>query len=115
MSVMIKGMEMPENCYDCLFYGESASVCLIPPNGIIEKEWSRPDWCPLVEVPEEKPHRITVKELRATMGAAAMTHFEVSDGSVVICPAETLEGSTYPTGKAYKFSWVVIPDAGGGA
>ena len=64
MSVLIKGIEMPKSCLDCpcslnLFF---CKVCcgravtdrtsIITKNDVITV--SRPDWCPLVEVPEEE-------------------------------------------------------------
>jgi len=58
MSVLIKGMKMPEKCGSCdLFHAESPMHCTVvkghktvgAPYGM-----PRPDWCPLVEIPE--PH-----------------------------------------------------------
>ena len=58
MSVLIKGMKMPEKCGSCdLFNVELPMHCTVvkghktvgAPYGM-----PRPDWCPLVEVPE--PH-----------------------------------------------------------
>ena len=57
MSVLIKDMEIPENCGLCdLFHAESPMHCTVikghktvgAPYGM-----PRPDWCPLVEVPEK--------------------------------------------------------------
>ena len=49
-NVLIKGMEMPENCYDCKF--ECENLCCVI--GRRTESLDRPDWCPLVEVPT--PH-----------------------------------------------------------
>lgn len=58
MSVLIKGMKMPEKCGSCdLFHVESPMHCTVvkghktvgAPYGM-----PRPDWCPLIEIPE--PH-----------------------------------------------------------
>ena len=58
MSVLIKGMKMPEKCGSCdLFHAELPMHCTVvkghktvgAPYGM-----PRPYWCPLVEVPE--PH-----------------------------------------------------------
>ena len=58
MSILIKGMKMPEKCGSCdLFHVESPMHCTVvkghktvgAPYGM-----PRPDWCPLVEIPE--PH-----------------------------------------------------------
>ena len=58
MSILIKGMEMPENCFDCPFM-YCRKYCIV--NSKIEfndPEYSelkgRYDGCPLIEVPE--PH-----------------------------------------------------------
>lgn len=56
MSVLVKGMEMPEKCGLCdLFHAESPMHCTVvkghktvgAPYGI-----PRPEWCPLVELPD---------------------------------------------------------------
>ena len=55
MSVLIKGMKMPDNCESCAF--ESGfGFCLAKSDNFCgyTNYRKRPDWCPLVEVPE--PH-----------------------------------------------------------
>lgn len=48
MNVLIKGMEMPENCYDCLLQG-SRGVCLVTGKEVESKQFDcRPEWCPIV-------------------------------------------------------------------
>jgi hypothetical protein len=58
MSILIKDMEMPQKCGQCkLFHAEHPMHCMAveghrtvgAPYGM-----SRPDWCPLVEIPT--PH-----------------------------------------------------------
>ena len=58
MSILIKGMKMPEKCGSCdLFHVESPMHCTVvkghktvgAPYGM-----TRPDWCPLIEISE--PH-----------------------------------------------------------
>lgn len=69
MSVLIKGMEMPENCFDCPFmYGRK--YCLS--NSKIEfndPEYSelkrRYDGCPLVPVPEPHGRLIDADKLKS--------------------------------------------------
>lgn len=53
MSVLIKGMEMPESCYECAYSIERVGICSITQGGC---EWghNRPPHCPLVELPT--PH-----------------------------------------------------------
>lgn len=49
MSVIVKGMKMPKNCFYCAM--SSFGVC-----NIAVRIWdisTRPDWCPLVELPEK--------------------------------------------------------------
>lgn len=61
MSILIKGLEMPQSCWDCmfcldfefLFPYECAAANKEFENGIDEYEHSRPNWCPLIELP---PH-----------------------------------------------------------
>ena len=48
MSVLIKGMEMPTNCNDCIF--DTWGLCLI--NSNLEAKDELTHSCPLVPVPE---------------------------------------------------------------
>lgn len=57
MSILIKGMEMPQGCGDCPCLGgeyhgsyDNHFYCQVTDKGIGEH---KPDWCPLIEVP---PH-----------------------------------------------------------
>ena len=53
MSVLIKGMKMPQHCYECDF--EHYNRCEISRKASARVESiDRPEWCPLVEVPT--PH-----------------------------------------------------------
>ena len=61
MSVLVKGMEMPETCDECEFhcyhsYGEYVCVAapLLYPFNLANSKGRRKSWCPLVEVPA--PH-----------------------------------------------------------
>jgi hypothetical protein len=64
MGVYVKGMEMPHDCGDCDFLSglichDNEYYCYAPAfekNYSINvtdnvENWSRPDWCPLVEIP----------------------------------------------------------------
>lgn len=61
MSVLIKGMKMPESCCCCTFFEEleDDSVCTVcharKHNNSLDNVsiFKRADWCPLVEI---KPH-----------------------------------------------------------
>ena len=59
MSVIVMGMEMPENCHECRLCAQEADtefgVCAYC--GATAKQWEaysyRPDWCPLRPLPEK--------------------------------------------------------------
>lgn len=56
MSVLIKNMEMPQSCYYCGLTDTSFINCVAFEKPIVledDCEETRPDWCPLVEVPDE--------------------------------------------------------------
>ena len=60
MSVLIKGMRMPKNCIKCPM--QFGGMCYVMPADVdesrvaptVEEAWKqgKPDWCPLVEIPE---------------------------------------------------------------
>ena len=61
MSVLIKGMELPAECRECkmlTYYSTSGcSMCDITGNALARNFKpipfdGRPDWCPLIEIPE---------------------------------------------------------------
>ena len=61
MSVLIKGMELPKDCRECkmlTYYSTSGcSMCDISGNALARNFKpipfdGRPDWCPLIEIPE---------------------------------------------------------------
>ena len=56
MSVLIKGMEMPQNCDKCRFQSALRLYCDAMPYNFCGNtdDIERPDWCPLIEVPT--PH-----------------------------------------------------------
>jgi len=55
-SVLIRGMEMPENCDKCRFQSALRLYCDAMPYNFCGNtdDIERPDWCPLVEIPT--PH-----------------------------------------------------------
>jgi len=65
MSVIVKGMEMPEKCPDCNFESEHGFCLAKSPDfcGYTD-ELVRPDWCPLVELPEKHGDLIDRDALR---------------------------------------------------
>ena len=60
MGVYIKGMKMPKNCWDCPFCLDfdfldpyECAACMHDfEDGLDMYEHSRPDWCPLIPVPD---------------------------------------------------------------
>lgn len=56
MSVLIKGMEMPENCMDCKIkqYSRYEGECVCPFSRVACLSIGRQDACPFVDVPT--PH-----------------------------------------------------------
>lgn len=73
MSIVIKGMEMPDICEKCMFCKWSnlnqTGACVLNDWKLTGEEFSRdylvkrPDWCPLVELPAKHGDLIDVKEL----------------------------------------------------
>ena len=55
MSVLVKGMSIPDNCESCRF-ATGFGFCLAKSDNFCgyTNDRKRPEWCPLVEVPE--PH-----------------------------------------------------------
>lgn len=65
MAILIKGMEMPKNCNACLF--DNGVYCMVyePSEDMIyDIADGKPDWCPLIEIPEPKAS-ITREDLEA--------------------------------------------------
>ena len=55
MSILIKGLEMPNACTDCIFIQRGfPDWCDLPDGHDIYNDKIRQEWCPLVEVPT--PH-----------------------------------------------------------
>ena len=64
MSVIVKGMEMPESCRECRFlvdYWCYAKLAHGVPGPMFMDH--RPDWCPLVELPEKHGRLIDIDAL----------------------------------------------------
>ena len=58
MGVYIKDMEMPKSCIYCpmrkwhIIHGEKITYCMVAVKPI-DDENEKPNWCPLIEVPED--------------------------------------------------------------
>jgi len=81
MSVLIKGMKMPEKCGSCdLFHVESPMHCTVvkghktvgAPYGM-----PRPDWCPLIEIPEPHGRLIDGDALQCKVDDIGLGYFAV--------------------------------------
>ena len=90
MSVLIKGMEMPERCVDCRFCDEIDGTCIALNDDSTACITGKPKWCPLIEQPPEE-ERIYISETeyetmsRAMLLAMYMTEVvdilrEIKDG-----------------------------------
>ena len=69
MSVLIKGMEMPENCAECKFLCSENfnSWCQVTDRDDVYTD-AIPDWCPLVELPEKHGKLVDADALIAKYG-----------------------------------------------
>ena len=84
MSVIIKGMEMPEKCqYCCLlrYYHENGNVWCNANNTLLKQGWyteidiKRPETCPLVEIPEKHGRLIDADALIADVRENSESYF----------------------------------------
>lgn len=86
MSILIKGVEMPENCIYldekantkfCFFCNhDDTPFCAYRGAGLgIEDE--RPDWCPLVEVPTPHGRLIDADALQCKVDDIGLGYYEV--------------------------------------
>jgi len=73
MSVLIRGMEMPNECRNCrmsVYHGNTGKTWCTPADAILADGYKpvpfdgRPDWCPLVELPEHHGDLIDADELK---------------------------------------------------
>ena len=68
MSVLVKGMKMPESCYGCdlaNFFTDETPYCRRRMKAV-SFSGDRPSWCPLQEVPEPHGRLIDADALIAT-------------------------------------------------
>ena len=73
MSVLVKGMEMPDSCNNCPCSKNLVWCFSVAKQGVSEPRCvdhlglERPDWCPLVEIPERHGRLIDANELSSNM------------------------------------------------
>ena len=65
MSVLVKGMEMPQNCDKCRFQSALKLYCDAMPYNFCGNTYDieRPDWCPLISIPTPHGRLIDADEL----------------------------------------------------
>lgn len=72
MSVLIKGMEMPSDCRECPlseYHERTGKTWCEPADGILAEDYKpigfdgRPEWCPLVALPEKHGRLVDADEL----------------------------------------------------
>lgn len=76
MSKAILVMDMPSNCRDCVLCiasrekhtGQFCWRCINHPTIMIEKNGTKPDWCPLKPMPEKKDNAIGTNYQRFVKG-----------------------------------------------
>ena len=88
MSILIKNMEMPQRCGQCkLYHAEYPMFCMAveghrtvgAPYGM-----QRPDWCPLIALPEKHGRLIDRDALRAELMDSDLDHLQRDDWKEVI-------------------------------
>ena len=86
MSVIVRGMEMPESCEECRMLTD-AGFCSAKPKDFCGYASDffliRPDWCPLVEIPEKHGDLID----REVVKQAVYHHLSIK-GEENLLPAE---------------------------
>lgn len=103
MSVIIKGMSMPETCYECRFYESEAGYpflefCVAHLNSIEDPRSGRLVTCPLVELPREHGDLVDRDKLMKHVvympfagGNIPLVYLSYVKGARVVIPAETSE------------------------
>ena len=75
MAVIVKGMEMPKDCRECMmqvYYSSEKTWCK-PVDRLLSEDYKpipfdgKPDWCPLVELPEKHGRLIDADEIYFSM------------------------------------------------
>jgi len=64
MSVVVKGLSIPNDCRECPLSLYGGRFCRVTTMDVLKKApIIKPDWCPLVELPAKHGDLIDVKEL----------------------------------------------------
>ena len=87
MSILIRGMEMPESCFECPFECDYAFICSLTnketrkqrkEHAVNEYE-AMPEWCPLVEVPTPHGRLIDADKLSVSVLDGMYSNDEYED------------------------------------
>ena len=91
MSVIVKGMEMPEKCqYCCLlrYYHENGNIWCNANNTLLKQGWyteidiKRPETCPLVEIPETHGRLIDADYMRLRVDIKGTNKYGMLDDNI---------------------------------
>lgn len=88
MSILIKGMEMPNRCFECIFLTTVPSFfCLAGKRDLCAEHGiniSRPDWCPLIEIPTPHGRLGDLDKLMTEFMDSDLDHLQRDDWKEVI-------------------------------
>lgn len=88
MSVLIRGMEMPQKCGQCkLYHAEYPMYCMaVEGHRTVGAPYGmpRPDWCPLVEVKEPHGDLVDKDKLMQEFIDSNLDHLQRDDWKEVI-------------------------------
>ena len=103
MSVLIKGMRMPENCIKCPM--QFGGMCYVMPAEVDEsrvaptveeaQKQGKPDWCPLIEIPEPHGRLIDADEMCADLATVDPQYETMIEWCIQVTNAQptVIEGS----------------------
>lgn len=82
MSVIVKGMEKPNSCYDCRMRTDSYFCSAMPKEFCgYTNDIKRPDWCPLIELP---PHGKLIDADRLLTDRMKSKYYHLPNGDIAI-------------------------------
>lgn len=98
MSVLIKGMKMPESCHQCVAgYGGFCFVCSAEDDGVCP-DHGRPEWCPLAELPAQHGRLIDAYELAIEILKLQKYRFSIEDPEIFVSRKSVMQAiSDNPT------------------
>lgn len=101
MSVIVKGMWLPETCDDCefhVYHSNREYVCvatpLFYPMNLANSKGIRKDWCPLVELPEKHGSLIDANVLIEELKSCHLPGAPYVDAGISIAIGKVCDAST---------------------